>query len=119
MVVWAKRTALMGVAVGVLMLVTCLTSTAAAQVPVMVTTYYPPQPVVTYYPVRRGLLFPRIVYRPSVSYVAPVAPVPVTSYYAPVAPVTTYYAPAAPIVAAPAPVTTYYAPAYCSPVLGY
>lgn len=86
---------------------------APASAQVAVTTYYAPavvapQPVVTYVPERRGLLFPRIVYRPVVTYpvVAPAAvPAPVTTYYAPAAvaaPVTTYYA--------PAPVTTYYAP---------
>lgn len=98
--------------------------TAEAQM--AVTTYYPPQPVVTYLPERRGLFGQRLVYRPAVSYTAPaavtvpVAPVcatpviaPTTTYFAPAAPVapavvsvptTTYYAPAAPV-------TTYYAPA--------
>lgn len=87
-------------------LAACLSfaATRPANAQVAVTTYYPPQPVVTYLPVRRGLLFPRIVYRPVVSYAAPA---PVTTYYAPpaaAAPVATYYA--------PAPVTTYCLPGY-------
>jgi hypothetical protein len=114
-----------------------LTDGAKAQRPTVVTTYYPPQPVVTYLPERRGLFGQRIVYRPALSYAAPVvstvpapppvvvAPAPVTTYYAPSAavttyyappaPVTTYYAPAAPVVVAPAPVTVRYPP----PVVTY
>ena len=83
---------------------------ASAQQPAAVTTYYPPQPVVTYRPVRRGLFGLRRGYVPTVSYTSPSA---LTSYYAPAAPVTTYYAPSAPTVtyyAPSAPVTTYYAP---------
>lgn len=118
-------------------------SPAQAQRPTAVTTYYPPQPVVTYLPERRGLFGQRIVYRPAVSYTAPavatvpvappvaVAPAPVTTYYAPSAAVTTYYAPparvttfyapVAPAVVAPAPVTVRYRPApvvtYYAPVI--
>ncbi len=115
-------------AVALLSLAAVLLSTyaapdASAQV---VTTYYPPQPVVTYYPQPTGLFGLRTTYRPVVSYVRPavttvarpvvVAPAPVTAYLTPVAPVpvTTYYAPAA-----PAPVTTYYAPAAQAPVTTY
>lgn len=87
-----------------------------AQGPAVVTTYYPPQPVVSYIPERRGLFGWRVGYRPIVSYSAPAvsavaAPAPVTTYYAPAPTVTTRYAPAAPVVVAPAPVTTHYAPA--------
>ncbi len=110
---------------------------AQAQRPIAVTAYYPPQPVVSYFPERRGLFGQRVVYRPALSYAAPVvsavpapppvvvAPAPVTTYYAPSAavttyrvpsvPVTTYYAPA-PVVVAPAPVTVRYRPA---PVVTY
>ena len=85
---------------------------ASAQCPVAVTSYYPAQPVVSWYPVRRGLFGRRIVLRPAVSYATPVVAAPVRSYYyapTPVvaAPVTTYYA-------APQ-VTTYYMPV----VVGY
>jgi len=81
----------------------------------VVTAYYPSSPVVTYRPVVRGWLFPRVVYRPTYSYAA-AAPV-TTSYYSP-APTTTYYAPA-PVSTyyAPAPVSAYYAPA--APVTTY
>ena len=81
---------------------------ASAQVPVGVTIYYPAVPTVTYVPERRGLFGRRIVYRPVVTYSAPV-----TTYYAPQlsAPVTTYYAPQL-----SAPVTTYYAPQLSAPV---
>jgi hypothetical protein len=84
---------------------------ASAQVPVVVSTYYPAIPTISYYPERRGLFGRRIVYRPYVT-VAPATPV--TTYYAPAptvvqSPVTTYYAPAPTIVQGP--VTTYYAPA--------
>jgi hypothetical protein len=101
---------------------------AQAQVPMAVTAYYPPTPVVTYLPERRGLFGQRLVYRPAVAYTAPVAvmvPVapacatsvvaPTTTYYAPAtvtAPVTTYYAPA-PVTA---PTTTYFSPAAPAPV---
>ncbi len=81
-----------------------LAAAKPADAQVAVTTFYPPQPVVTYLPVRRGLFFPRIVYRPVVSYAATA---PVTTYYAPpvaAAPVATYYA--------PAPVTSYCWPGY-------
>ena len=116
-----RRGALLAVAVG-LVLTACVVP-ASAQV--AVTSYYAPvapQPVVSYVPVRRGLFFPRIVYRPVVTYPMVAAPAAVTSYYAPAAPViaapvTTYYAPA-PVTTyyAPAPVTTYYAP---TPVTTY
>ena len=111
---------------------------AKAQRPTVITTYYPPQPVVTYLPERRGLFGQRTVYRPALTYTAPVvsavpapppvvvAPAPVTTYYAPSAavttyytppvPVTTYYAPPAPVVVAPVPVTVRYRPA---PIVTY
>jgi len=126
----------------------CMPSAAQAQGPALVTTYYPPQPVVGYVPQQSGLLGLRTTYHPVVSYVtptvttvarpvvvapapaaaylAPVAPAPVTAYYAPAAPVTTYSVPvaAAPVTtyyapAAPAPVTTYYAPAPPQPATAY
>jgi hypothetical protein len=131
-----NRVALAVLASGLLFTLTA--DNAKAQRPTVVTTYYPPQPVVTYLPERRGLFGQRIVYRPAVTYAAPVvstvpapppvvvAPAPVTTYYAPSAavttyrvpsvPVTTYYAPPAPVVVAPAPVTVRYRPA---PVVTY
>lgn len=117
----AKYSALLTVVFG--WLVIAGSGKVSAQAPVAVTTYQPVQPVVAYYPVRRGLFGRRIVYRPVVTYAVPAASVPVTTYYAPAAPpVTTYYAPAAPVVTAP--VTTYYAPApvttyYYAPVIGF
>ncbi len=109
----AKCLVVVGVVLFLLMVAT--PERADAQV---VTAYYPASPVVTYQPVVRGWLFPRVVYRPTYSYAtaAPVttyyySPAPVTTYYSP-APVTTYYAPAPVSTSyAPAPVTTYYAPA--------
>jgi hypothetical protein len=111
-------------AVAAAVLLTGAASPVQAQGPTVVTAYYPPQPVVGYRPELRGLLFPRVVYRPTWSYVAPAmatvtappfgsASVQTTTYYAPAptvvpAPVTTYYAPAPTVL--PAPVTTYYAP---------
>jgi hypothetical protein len=90
---------------------------ASAQAPVVVGPWVAAPPVVGYVAERRGLIFPRIVYRPVVSYPAPVA---VTTYYPPVA-----VAPA-PVVAAriaPAPVTYYYAPSQAlvvpRPFFGY
>ncbi len=104
-------------------------SATVAPAQTAVTAYYPAQPVVTYYPQRRGWLFPRTVYRPVVSYAVPA---PVTTYYAPAAtavaaPVTTYYAPAAatsyytPATSYYAPVTSYYAPttSYYAPATSY
>ncbi|MFI4874965.1 MAG: hypothetical protein ACIALR_06495 [Blastopirellula sp. JB062] len=69
-------------------------------------------PVVGYVPERRGLFGLRTSYRPVYGAYAPVAAVPVTSYYAP-APVTTNYLPATPSVVttnyySPLPTTTYY-----------
>lgn len=115
-----------------------MADSAKAQRPTAVTTYYPPQPVVSYFPERRGLFGQRVVYRPALTYATPVvatvpapppvvvAPAPVTTYYAPSAAVTTYrvpsvpvttvYAPSAPVVVAPAPVTVRYRPA---PVVTY
>jgi hypothetical protein len=115
-----KITFLLTVVVGLLAIAD--SEQASAQSPVVVTTYSPVQPVVAYYPQRRGLFGRRIVYRPVVTYAVPATPVPATTYYAPAAPVTTYYAPAPRI--APAPVTTYYAPApvttyYYAPVIGF
>ncbi len=94
--------------------------TARAQYPVAVTAYYPSTPVTAYYPVRAGFFGRQVVYRPAVTYAAPVVSAPVTTYYAPSyqVPVTTFYAPAYRV-----PVRTYYAPApvtYYSPVIiGY
>jgi hypothetical protein len=98
-----------------LLCVVLTASSAWAQPPAVVTTYYPPNPVVTYVPEPAGLFGLRTVYRPIVSYapsvtsVAPAAPARVTTHYAPppaTAPVTTYYTPPS----APASVTTHYAP---------
>jgi len=73
---------------------------AAAQV--AVTTYSAPA-TVTYVPVRRGILFPRIVYEPVVTPAATATAT--TTYYAPSAATTsTYYAPSAEV-------TTYFVPA--------
>jgi hypothetical protein len=80
-----------GFAAGVVLAALWCQPVAKAQPPVVVTAYYPPQPVVTYYPVRYGLFGRRIAYRPAVSYAAPV--VAHQAYYAPAVPVTTYYAP--------------------------
>jgi len=107
----ARRGALFAVALGLVLDVCSVRALAQ----VAVTTYYAPavvapQPVVTYVPVRRGIFFPRIVYRPIVTYPVVAAPAP--------AAVTSYFRPAAPVIAgpvraffAPAPVTTYYPPA--------
>jgi hypothetical protein len=66
--------------------------------PPVVTTYYPPAPVVSYSPV--------VTY--DVATVA-AAPLPVTAYYAPAAvPVTTFYAPT----------TAYYGGTVVTPVIG-
>ena len=43
------------------------------------TAFYAPQPVVTYYPEVRGLLFRRVVYRPVINYPAVAAAAPVTT----------------------------------------
>lgn len=131
-----NRVALAVLAGGLVFFLTA--DSANAQRPTAVTTYYAPQPVVTYLPERRGLFGQRVVYRPAVTYTAPVvsavpapppvvvAPAPVTTYYAPSAAVTTYrvpsvrvttyYAPPAPVVVAPVPVTVRYRPA---PVVTY
>jgi hypothetical protein len=111
----------------------CVPQDVQAQGPAVVTAYYPPPAVVGYRAHVRGVLFPRVVYRPTVSYVAPAvttvaspvfvsapvttyyAPQPVVSYYTqPVVRVTNYYAPA-PVVLPP-PVTVRYVPA---PVVQY
>ena len=87
----------------------------------VVTTYQPAVPVVTYVPERRGLFGLRTAYRPTVSYAVPVASAqvvtvapaaPVVSYYAPApaTPVVSYYAPAPTVTVSPAPVVTTYAP---------
>jgi hypothetical protein len=84
---------------------------ASAQVPVVVSTFQPAVPTVSFFPERRGLFGRRIVYRPVVTY-APAAPV--TTFYAPApavvqSPVTTFFAPAPAVVQSP--VTTFFAPA--------
>ena len=114
------------IAVGVVVsgaLLACDTKESDAQV--VVESYYPPQPVVSYMRVRRGLFGLRRAYIPVVSYppqravTSCYAPAPpVTTYYAPDEPITMYYAPATPAYYVPAtPVTTYYAPA--TPVTTY
>ena len=98
---------------------------ASAQCYGAVAAPYAPQPAVTYYPEVRGLIFPRVVYRPAVANPVALLAAPVTTYYAPAryyapAPVTAYCAPAM----YSSPTTAYYAPApvttrHVSPIFGY
>ena len=96
-------------------------SRASAQCCGPVTAFIAPQPVVTYYPEVRGLIFPRVVYRPVVSFPVTTAVAPVAAYYVPTpTPVTTFYAPT-PVTTFYAPVTTVYFPSArsVSPIQGY
>jgi hypothetical protein len=90
-------------------------SETAAQGPMVVSAYYPPPPVVTYLPERRGLFGQRLVYRPVVTtavpgFAVPVSPPVVFRYAPPVAVPAFPVQPAAVMVPVPPPVVVRFAP---------